>query len=437
MNLPSTTPPPASIRLVDLDQWAQEDAHNANAKGYPPDFQSYSMRIKLIVQTYTTTITRDFHDQFNERTVRLRDNFVSISKSIPTGAKTLISEIEANINAAIATSEKRYAPKISALQRELSEWESVFKYGFFDGIANPKKRNIVLHAGVILFLLAVEVILNSRFFAETSEYGLLGGTMAAVTVSTVNVGIPILIAFFSHKLIFSKTRNLRIVGIAMSAILMMLVAILFNYEVAEYRERLLLLAEKPPSSLPEYIALLAIGGGVAIISFWKTFSFMDPYFKPRRCHKDLEGTIASYKTIGLTPVSDKQREVAETIEQLTLLVEKSHDVIQHEQSDFQAKCSLAMSESSKMIDYYHLKYCPHRADPDPDKPIHNSEDYDFAATSKAVFDTLSYLNENCAKAKAEWLPLLDEAKRRLIETNQRYQAVIVANIGTAVQRGSD
>lgn len=421
------------ISKSELDQWAQQDAHNDNAKGAEDEFPSFEGRTQQIVQTYTAIITKIFVNKFKERTDELRTGFHELTGRLINDPKTYVLNVVNQINTAIATADKQCAPKITDLQHELSDWEARFKSGFHNGIANPKKQNVIWHWGVILFLLAIEVILNSRFFAETSEYGLLGGTMAAVTVSIVNVGIPILVGFFTHKLFFGKNNLLKWIGIFL-LILLIVFAAVFNYEVAEYRDRLLTSAEKAASSMPEYFALLAIGGAIALISFWKMFSFMDPYLRPRRCHQNLESTIADYENIALKSIKEAQYQVGETLKDVATRVDNTDGAIQGEKANFEFRCSETIGESNKMIGYYHLKYCPIKVDPDPEMPELSSLRYDFASAQSFVEETLANLEQNCKKANDEWKPLLQETIQKLVSTHQKFQAVVVANIQAAVAK---
>ena len=422
------------ISRNEIDNWAQEDARNDNATGFTEKFPSFDGRLNLIVQTYTGTITQDFVGAFQSRTDGLRIEFTNLAAQVINDPKTFSDKVIAQINAAIEAADKQFAPKITNLQRELQEWEKRFKSGFHNGIANPKKQNAAWHWGIILFLLAVEVVLNSRFFAETSEYGLLGGTLTAVTVSVVNVGVPILVAFFCHKMIYSKGKALKALGVLLAIIVIVAVAILFNYEVAEYRERLLATAEKPPSSLPEYIALLAIGGGIATISFWKMFSFMDPFTRPRRCHNNKEEAIAHYTNVALKSVKDAQSHVADAQEKIVTLVEKTRNAIQSERANFEVKCAEAVRQGNAKIGYYHLKYCPVKADPDPPPPELDDSVYNFAPAKKLVADTMTDLSNSCTTAHEVWQPLLDDTMQKLVETNKRFQAVVIAHIQAAVAK---
>ena len=432
----TATSPPSQKDPVgeqEVSQWAQEDATNDNAQGSEHHFPSFNRRVQYIVDKYIGTITQDFMDDFQSRFDLLQNGLSSIAGRVLANPQTYVQEIVANVNADIAAAEKQYAPKITALQREREEWAERFQSGFHDGIANPKKQNIVWHWGVILFLLAVEVILNSRFFAETSEYGLLGGTMAAVVVSVVNVGLPILIGYFTHKLYYSKGHLLKYCGLFLATLLVVFAA-LFNFEVAEYRDQLLINGGKPPSPLPEYFALLAIGGGIAVISFWKMFSFMDPYLQARRCHQNREKVMEEYKSAALNSITDAQTTVKNVLKDISTRVTEAEQTIKIEKARFEFSCSQAIRHCNAMIGFYHLKYCPMKADPDPEEPELGDAEYDFSSARGLVSNRIENLEEYCRKATGEWQPVLQEADESLVSTQQRFQAVVVANIQAALTK---
>ena len=62
----------------DLDQWAQQDALNDNAKGSEHIFPSFDGRVQYIVQQYVETINQNFMDDFRSRFTDLLDGFTNI-----------------------------------------------------------------------------------------------------------------------------------------------------------------------------------------------------------------------------------------------------------------------------------------------------------------------------------------------------------------------
>ena len=251
--------------------------------------------------------------------------------------------------------------------------------------------------------------------------------MAAVTVSVVNVGPPILVAYFTHKLYYSKNAWLRYVGLLL-AIGLIVLAALFNYEVAEYRDRLLILADKPPSSLPEYYALLVIGCGIAVISFWKVFSFMDPFHRPRRCYSERKSAIDEYKAKALRPIIDAKQEIHSLKGQLDATIAKTFKLISQEQIDFTYQCDHATLQCNADVNYYYLIYHPLQTDPDPDMPEFEVQDFLFSPSKNTMDATIQNLKQYEEAATNEWRPKLAQAEEGLTEAHLKHQAVVIARL---------
>ena len=419
----------------DLTLWAQQDAGNDNAKGAVGEFPAFDGRVQHITQTYTATITTNFINDFQLRFSGFTNEFADITKHLVIDPSAYIQQVEVDVNGSVAKADQHDVPRISDLHKDFMDWQARFRSGLFNGISNPKRQNHVWHWGLILFLFAVEVMLNSRFFAETSEYGLLGGTMAAVTISVVNVGLPILVGFFTHMLYFNKRMFQSVIGITL-IIGFALFVWAFNFEVAEYRDRLLVAAGKAPSPLPEYFALLSIGCAIAVISFWKMFSFMDPFLKPRRCQQNKQMVIERYQEAALKPIKDTQKQVNDALDCIANIVYRSTKEIEQQRANFKFRCAKAIKDSNASIAYYHSKYCPPHADPDPEIPDLGHGEYDFSLAHDLVNDTIDSLERDCKKAVDEWQPLLKQVKQGLADTHKRFQAVVVATIGSAIARAT-
>ena len=411
-------------RRQHLEQWARTDAKNDSVV---PNWPSFDRRIEQVKNHHTATVITDFMDGFRSRSGALSDKFAEIQGKIEDDPKISVDRKDADVVASIAAADGEIRPRIVACQAEYKEWSDRFKTDLLQGVLNPKKQNTALHWGLLLLLLAIEAILNSRFFAETSEYGLLGGTMAAVTVSVVNVGPPILVAYFTHKLYYSKNAWLKYVGLVL-AITLVILAVLFNYEVAEYRDRLLILADKPPSSLPEFYALLVIGFGIAVISFWKVFSFMDPFHRPRRCYLERKSAIDEYKVTALRPIIDAEKEIQSLKIQLDTTIAETHKLVSQEQIDFDYECDHAALDCNADVNYYYLIYHPLQTDPDPDMPEFKVQDFLFSPAKKAIDNTIQNLEKYGETANNEWRSKLAKAEEGLIEVHLKHQAVVIASL---------
>ena len=121
-----------------------------------------------------------------------------------------------------------------------------------------------------LFLMAVESIANSQFFACNRHFKYLYWLIAGFMRMILLVLGPVMIGVF------------------------LLWAFGFNHLVAQYRESLLIAAEESSSTM-NYVLLFALGAAVAGISFWKMWSFLDPFKQARKCLDDLQATKDNFK----------------------------------------------------------------------------------------------------------------------------------------------
>ena len=415
---------PSRDRQLLLDQWARKDAKNDNSG---PSCQSFDQRIQQITNLYTATVTTEFINGFRSRSDELLEKFADIEGRIQSNPDTFVARKEVDAVAAKAAADSHVLPKIIASDAEYQEWSMRFKTDLLQGVLNPKKKNVALHWGLLLFLLAVEAILNSRFFAETSEFGLLGGTMAAVTVSVVNVGLPLLVGYFTYKLYYNRIVWSKYVGL-MLAVALVILAAKFNFEVAEYRDLLLISSSKPPSSLPEYYALLVIGGGIAIISFWKMFSFMDQFHRPRRCYRARLAAIEEYTMKALKPITDAQHEVQKLARQLSVAVANTDAFIAQQKLDFDHECEQATQMCNSDITVYYIEYAPLHADPDPDKPEFSVQDLAFSSGRVTMEKTIASLEHYRDAANSQCRPILAQVETGLDAAHKRFQAVVMASL---------
>ena len=312
-------------------------------------------------------------------------------------------------------------------------WGKRFETELENGIANPKSHNRVWHWGLILFLLAVEAVLNSRFFAETSEYGMLGGTLAAVSVSVVNVGLPILFGFFAHLLYYSKSRIQSMCGLLLGVGFVGFSGS-FNYAVAEYRDYLLLQAERETTAL-EYFSLLSIGCAIAVISFWKIYSYLDPFVRPKRCHDNILSATEDFQQNALRPLEIAGREINETQKNLKVKVDETVKGLKNSGADFQFTQTTAIQNADKTAKAYHLAYCPAKIDPDPPRPeVKEGKEYRsiFQAEQTLIEQRTENLNEQIKTARDKWEPKLVDAGGRIVDIRTKCQGAVTAGIQAAI-----
>ncbi len=166
-------------------------------------------------------------------------------------------------------------------------------YAFFNYIhrrqTDPKLEKWQFTLFFLIVPLVVESLLNGNFFAEASDFGLLGGTATAVIISALNVALGFIMGYGPARWCQHVRRSH--LFWALPAYGAMIVAIiLFNLAVGHYRE--LLIANRDAASAAvvprmaanllgivdlKSIALVIIGCIVAFIAASKGYSAFGTY----------------------------------------------------------------------------------------------------------------------------------------------------------------
>lgn len=147
----------------------------------------------------------------------------------------------------------------------------------------------ILGYGLLIFIVVVETIINSYFFARASDFGLLGGAMQAAMVSIVNVLWSFVMAVIAYRGLHYRSAFRKMAAI-IGVMIHICAAIAINLAVAHYRD---LIAIDPATAMsltleklrqaPIELAtldaalLFIIGCVISLISVWKGYTFDDRY----------------------------------------------------------------------------------------------------------------------------------------------------------------
>ena len=122
--------------------------------------------------------------------------------------KILANDTLAKLNAASSQAEAALGPKFESFKEHHQELCDFRKH---HGLSRPARDTAgwFYSVGLILFLLAIESIINGVFFAKGASLGLLGGVFTAIGISFVNVVSAFLMGlgparWLSHRDLFPK-----------------------------------------------------------------------------------------------------------------------------------------------------------------------------------------------------------------------------------------
>ena len=414
---------------ADIEEYAEKDAE---IDGTDSLFQRFKARLtelaKIITKNATTSTVREFRDWVGN----IRQKFETMSGDIPGSSDIYVTGLETKTRSNLTAAEAKYAAKIIQLGKDQSAWKKRFGPLLQINIDKHSKGSIALLIGLALILLAVESILNSQFFAADSEFGLLGGTLTAITVSCGNVLIPMKLAFFGHRGFYHRDNSYRALGLVMIGLFLLWI-FGFNHIVAQYRESLLAAAGQDSSTM-NYVLLFALGFVVAGASFWKMWSFLDPYKQARDCENDLKDTKEEFERVVYKDLQDAQSkfESIETeIHQMEVGIPAG---FKHHEIDFTRAHERAIAAINKVFAIYHRQYCVMKLDPDPEKPtltLENMEQYNVGikdADRNHLAEMKGLLSGLIATATDEWVQKLHALLEKINQLIRKFQTVVTAKM---------
>lgn len=145
------------------------------------------------------------------------------------------------------------------------------------------------HIAIIIAFIIIEAMVNSYFFGNASDLGLLGGFFTGLMTSLANVMLGIIAGFLFLRLGNHIDTTKKIIGKFFFALLLPIIFFL-HLLIAHYRE---LLIKEPNSQIfsvinrvieqpfglqdLDSIILIVVGVFISIIAVWKGYTLDDPY----------------------------------------------------------------------------------------------------------------------------------------------------------------
>lgn len=208
------------------------------------------------------------------------------------------------------TAAQRWRNSIVSARERLSEtYEHRRTFREKHRLTRPAKQfggwtNVILLA---LILIVGEAGMNSYLFSKGNEFGLLGGGIAALLFSLVNVAASVLLGYFAHN---ANHRNLfwKLLGIG-CIVIWIAFALIINLAIAHFRDALeagatwtsaaegavdaLFVAPSDLSTIESWL-LMAIGILISVLSFSKGWFTDDPYPEYGSIDRAMEDARAEY-----------------------------------------------------------------------------------------------------------------------------------------------
>ncbi len=262
------------------------DARATGRENLPPADAKEPTWIELEMVRRFERLHRECAEPARSRVQELTAQFTELEASLP-GERDLarcVAAAAGDVDRAVGS-----AGELAALwaerERKLRDLR-VFarEHGIARDARYPGSR--WLHLGLLAVLLLVESWANARFFAEATDFGLLGGFVGACGIALVNVGSAFITGWLGLPWLAYRNGIVRLLSLA-GLLGALAFAGTFNLLVAGYRDHLTA-GTASSVSLRELLhdpfglsfvsaALLATGLLAWALALWKGYTFDDGY----------------------------------------------------------------------------------------------------------------------------------------------------------------
>lgn len=227
-----------------------------------------------------------FHDHLRSYEDRLRHlDIAGRAQEIELAARDALSDFRSATHGGV---DELHGPweRLATVSQEYAIFRS--RNGITHAAYVP--ASLILHSGLIAFLLLAETVLNGVFFARGNELGLIGGFADALVISMLNVAISCIFGRLLLPQAWHRYVWRRIVGVS-SMVFWAIGIFIFNLFVGHYRDALgaadpttaistgLAAFREDPLALADFKswALVGLGCLAAFVALIDGFRMVDPY----------------------------------------------------------------------------------------------------------------------------------------------------------------
>jgi len=406
---------------IEFRQCAEVDAH---ADGVGNDFRHFKNRLhELAVEADRQVGIQGVIASFATWRDKIQQDCTGVRQATHAGENVTLRNLHTRANSELASARNSLAPQIVRVQEEYNRWSKRFPE-LKNHLDEPRRGNVWFLVGTIMFLFAAESIMNSRFFKEVNEAGIFGGTLDAFAISAGNILIPLLMGFLSHSFFHHYDSRKKVVGQILVA-LVFVWTIAFNTLIWHHRGTLLSEANLDVKDL-DNVLLFAIGSAAAAISFWKMWTFLDPYRKARKCWKQLTRQKDALRNSALNVLRGGVEQLQNCLGDATRIDSDMQNRLPSIRVDLQARHQLCIDQANVLIRQYHTIYCLNKVDPDPDCPIiddGNVANYAIGVKSEhmKVVDEVQEFRENWRTELGELTKKINQLIEKILSLIEQFE----------------
>ena len=105
-----------------------------------------------------------------------------------------------------------------------------------------------------------------------------------------------------------------------------------------------------------------------MISFWKMWTFHDPYYEARKCANNLKETMDNFCDTALEPLTRRHKQYGDQTSDINAGKRGINTRLENTSIDFDAVHAKAIQDANSVIAIYYRHYCIRKVDPDPPYP---------------------------------------------------------------------
>ena len=221
-----------AAKFLKIKESAKEDGKNEIPNNAETNIDSCQLKVYQFIATETS-----------QRTQQINENILSYDKAISDAdispeyeeAKNLGALTKKEIEGIVEEEKNRLVDSKDKSQKLEKDFKT------FKAINNLKHvphypESYTLYIGILLAIVLGETILNGIYFAQGSEYGILGGTIYALGIAAVNIAISFKLG---QATLYKNHIKSRLKLLGSSSILGVIAWVsVYNLLVAHYRQQI-------------------------------------------------------------------------------------------------------------------------------------------------------------------------------------------------------
>ena len=232
------------LEKIRTDLTLSNRATERGSRNEPPSDAVGLDAVELDIVNAVSSLRSEAFENYHKQTSAYDGRLARLDlRTIVPEIKTMLHDAEADFNAEV-TKDTNY---VFAKKNEVTEADNAYRT--FRSRHSLERlpaieKNPVLAFGVLFLIFLIETAANSGFFSATHPGGLFGAIFEAAAISFINLATGFLLGIFALRYIRLPSPLWRL-SMALLAVALISLAIVFNFFAAHYRDAFMLI---PPDA---------------------------------------------------------------------------------------------------------------------------------------------------------------------------------------------